>query len=86
MRTGKLLLAIGIVGVQVAAFAFSPDNDEKVTICHIPPGNLENLHEIQVSEHAVNAHLEHGDSVGHCDPSGASGSTNSTMTLSGSPN
>jgi hypothetical protein len=40
---------------------------EKVTICHIPPGNPDNAHTIVVAAAAVPAHLElHGDSVGEC--------------------
>jgi hypothetical protein len=48
-----------------AAAAASPDG--KVTICHIPPGNPANAHEIRVGEPAVRAHVErHGDTVGGC--------------------
>jgi hypothetical protein len=40
---------------------------EKVTICHIPPGNPGNAHTITVGAPAVPAHLaEHGDSIGPC--------------------
>jgi len=40
--------------------------EEKVTICHIPPGNPSNAHTIRVGESAVPAHLGHGDSLGPC--------------------
>jgi hypothetical protein len=41
---------------------------EKVTICHIPPGNPENAHTITVGAPAVEAHLtQHGDSIGACE-------------------
>ena len=33
----------------------------KVKVCHIPPGNPENAHVIEVSVNAVEAHLAHGD-------------------------
>jgi hypothetical protein len=40
---------------------------EKVTICHIPPGNPDNAHTITVGEPAVAAHIEeHGDTMGPC--------------------
>ena len=40
---------------------------EKVTICHIPPGNPGNAHTITVGEPAVAAHIaEHFDTVGPC--------------------
>lgn len=42
------------------------DGSDKVTICHIPPGNPANAHEITVDSSAVPAHLAHGDNVGVC--------------------
>jgi hypothetical protein len=44
----------------------SCDEGEKVTICHIPPGNPANAHEITVSVNALPAHLAHGDTIGPC--------------------
>jgi hypothetical protein len=41
--------------------------NQKVLICHIPPGNPENRHTICVSINAVPAHLAHGDYLGPCD-------------------
>ena len=38
----------------------------KVTICHIPPGNPNNKHTIQVGWSALWAHLNHGDYIGTC--------------------
>jgi hypothetical protein len=41
----------------------------KVLVCHIPPGNPANAHEICVGEPAVAAHVKnHGDSTGACAP------------------
>jgi DNA-binding beta-propeller fold protein YncE len=42
------------------------DND-KVVICHYPPGNEYNAQSIIVPEKAVDKHLAHGDDIGHCD-------------------
>jgi len=42
------------------------DRVEKVSICHIPPGNPDNMHTISVGEPAVDAHLAHGDMLGSC--------------------
>jgi outer membrane biosynthesis protein TonB len=42
--------------------------DKKITICHIPPGNPFNAHTITVGESAVQAHLDHGDYLGPCEP------------------
>jgi hypothetical protein len=46
------------------------DDDDtcKVTICHIPPGNTCKPHKIRVGKSAVQAHVEHGDYPGACDP------------------
>jgi hypothetical protein len=41
-------------------------NLDKVTVCHIPPGNPTNPQEICVSANAVPAHLAHGDMLGSC--------------------
>lgn len=39
----------------------------KVLVCHLPPGNPENVQEICISENAVAAHIAHGCRVGVCD-------------------
>ena len=39
----------------------------KITICHVPPGNPANHHTIEVSQNALQAHLDHGDFIGWCD-------------------
>jgi hypothetical protein len=38
--------------------------DKKVTICHIPPGNSENKHTLDISDSALQTHLAHGDKSG----------------------
>ncbi len=43
-----------------------PSEPEKVTLCHIPPGNPSNAHTIAVGAAAVPAHLAHGDTLGPC--------------------
>ena len=53
-----------VLFVASAAYA-----EEKVTLCHYPPGNPNNPQNILVGEPAVYAHLRHGDQVGPC-PSG----------------
>jgi hypothetical protein len=40
--------------------------NDKITICHIPPGNPGNAHTIRISSNAKNAHLAHGDTLGEC--------------------
>jgi hypothetical protein len=41
-------------------------SNNKVKICHIPPGNPENAHTIEISQSAVKAHTAHGDTMGEC--------------------
>lgn len=45
------------------------DKTGKVLVCHLPPGNPENVQMICISENAVAAHLAHGCYVGECDGS-----------------
>ena len=68
----KRKLAFSILLVMLAlgaatAFAASPG---KVDICHIPPGNPDNAHTINVSVRAIPAHLAHGDTLGECGSGG----------------
>jgi len=42
------------------------NNNDKVRVCHMPPGNPSNMHEICISPNAVQAHLDHGDNLGAC--------------------
>jgi hypothetical protein len=40
--------------------------EDKVAICHLPPGNPQNRQTIIVGASAVAAHLKHGDTIGEC--------------------
>ncbi|MBI1286072.1 MAG: T9SS type A sorting domain-containing protein [Flavobacteriales bacterium] len=61
-----------LFAVLVSTVAFGQknacDKSGKVLVCHIPPGNPENAHEICISENGVPAHLAHGCYVGYCNP------------------
>ncbi|WP_452222616.1 hypothetical protein [Lacinutrix chionoecetis] len=39
------------------------NNPKKITICHIPPGNPDNMHLITISVNALQTHLNHGDMI-----------------------
>ena len=60
----KALIVLGIV-IAASAVAMA-DGVPKITICHVPPGNPANFHEITVGAPAVPAHLAHGDNIGPC--------------------
>lgn len=66
------------IAVLPASYTYIPDNNEgntgsdecskqnKVTICHIPPGEKDNPHTLCLPEEAIPAHLSHGDVLGKC--------------------
>ncbi|MEZ4753622.1 MAG: PilC/PilY family type IV pilus protein, partial [Bdellovibrionota bacterium] len=78
------------MGAETGACPESEDEDEddRITICHIPPGNPANAHTITVSQNAWPAHQAHGDTEGSCggdddddgDDGGAGGSTEELST------
>lgn len=62
----KQLFFAGIFIFSVISFGFVEFHKEtplsqKITICHVPPGNPDNCHEIRISTNALQAHLNHGD-------------------------
>ena len=59
--TGLLTCAL----VLLLAGAATAGNN-KVNVCHVPPGNPANFHTITISENALQAHLGHGDLAGEC--------------------
>jgi len=42
-------------------------HDNKITLCHFPPGNPENFQTLSVGPPAVRSHLDHGDVLGDCE-------------------
>lgn len=65
-----LVVALAISFIFISSTTEKQDKGEKITICHIPPGNPENAHTIRVSINALEAHLNHGDTIGSCDKGG----------------
>lgn len=78
---GKFLnsdvMNVKIKGASEGAFNYTLPNimanqlkskSTKLIICHIPPGNPDNAHTIEISENAWPAHRDnHGDYLGACD-------------------
>jgi len=60
----SLLIFCSISMLCFLALGFtSPEEKKKVTICHIPPGNPDNCHEITICIEAIDNHMNHhGDS------------------------
>jgi len=66
-------------GVTTHASALSSNKAELNLVCHVPPGNPANAHEIEVPSSAVAAHLAHGDYLGPCvAPGPCAGQTDGT--------
>jgi len=63
--TGFMIL--GLVFSLTAVGAIGGFGKNKVTVCHVPAGDLDKQHEIVVSSSAIKAHLAHGDSLGVCE-------------------
>jgi hypothetical protein len=53
-------------GMENFAERKHPKNQKKVTICHNPSGGGSNGVSINVSENALQAHMNHGDNTGNC--------------------
>lgn len=41
--------------------------EQKVTICHCPPGNVDNKKTLEVGVSALQSHIDHGDQIGPCE-------------------
>ena len=63
-KFSKLIVVAVVLLLSSLFLGFSTNaNSGKITVCHIPPGNVENCHEISVSMNALEAHLNHGDNL-----------------------
>lgn len=63
-KFGKLIVIALVVLVSGLSLGFRTNAaPAKITVCHKPPGNVENCHEISVSMNALQAHLDHGDDL-----------------------
>lgn len=65
-RLALLFAGFGLVYMATGLEIVKGEDGPKVVICHIPPGNPDNAHAIEISVNALPAHLAHGDSVGDC--------------------
>lgn len=59
-------LAIILNHNHISAQGNGNSNNDKIEICHYPPGNPYNPQRITISRDALEAHLAHGDNVGYC--------------------
>lgn len=62
----KKHITLALALVAVLSFSFTNDKNapEKINICHTPPGNPDNCHEITISVDALDTHKDHhGDAL-----------------------
>jgi hypothetical protein len=69
----KILAGMAMSGLLLSFISpilvFAGDDHKeshKIVICHLPPGNPENIQTIEIDEHSLDTHLGHGDYVGEC--------------------
>ena len=62
----KSIFILSILSIVVFTSLATKPEGEKIIICHVPPGNPENAHSIEISVAALQTHLNHGDSIGDC--------------------
>ncbi len=71
MKKSILIASLAVLITLGYSFKGGPVLKEltKITICHIPPGNEANCHEITISMNAFNQHItHHGDALICHDP------------------
>ncbi len=63
----RLSCVLALAGSLTLASLSSAGTNDKVTICHFPPGNPANYQTITIGAAALPDHLAHGDFPGSCD-------------------
>lgn len=67
VRLGMFFEVVGRLMNDGSYTVSSARADSTVILCHVPRGNPDNAHTIQVGYRAMNAHLNHGDYEGECE-------------------
>ena len=63
-KFSKLIVIAVVIVLSGLTLGFKSNaHPSKITVCHMPPGNVENCQEISVSMNALQAHLDHGDDL-----------------------
>ena len=67
MKKYVILLGVTVIAFTIESYTRKINQvNQKVIVCHIPPGNPANAHDIEISINALPAHLAHGDYEGGC--------------------
>jgi hypothetical protein len=64
---GEVAMDVEPVAERLVQRQWDGYEEGKVEICHLPPGNPDNAHTIEVDLSALPAHLGHGDYKGECE-------------------
>lgn len=63
----RTLAVVSVLAVVLSLAPLVAAGQDKVVICHVPPGNPDAAHTITVGAPAVEEHMgEHGDTMGPC--------------------
>jgi hypothetical protein len=65
-RTWIGLSVLAILGLMIYAGTVLAQRNDRVTLCHRPPGSAQNAHTITVGKDLLPAHQAHGDTLGAC--------------------
>ena len=63
---GEVAMDVETIAQRLVQREWEGPEEGKVEICHLPPGNPDNAHTIEVDRSALPAHLEHRDYEGEC--------------------
>jgi hypothetical protein len=70
MKKIRLLILLIILIAMLLPTSAMASPEDKVTVCHVPPGNPANAHTIVIGASAFDAHFAHGDTLGECEQPG----------------
>jgi hypothetical protein len=68
--------SVVIAKIPKSSVQSATQTEQKIVICHHPPGNPTNTQTMEVVASKLKAHLDHGDEIGPCDGATASASVN----------
>lgn len=76
---------VAILMLMQSSVATAGQGQQKVAVCHVPPGNPAQARTLSLPEAGVRAHLDHGDVLGVCAGGQAKGKGHSSTASAGQP-
>ncbi|TSC72253.1 MAG: lipoprotein, partial [Parcubacteria group bacterium Gr01-1014_70] len=62
----KTLKKLNEIAAKAGEQSGGGEGDQKIVVCHVPPGNPLAKHTIVISKSALDTHIAHGDTTGEC--------------------